>query len=210
MQIAGQASAGRRRSGSRASMFCLGVPTRIGDTRLLTWGGRLPGTDRGPALRARGGIESFEAPAPRIDARRECAMAGRTQLMDKLRELARNLWWTWQPNVIALFRELDPRSGGRSTIIRSSSSSGCRSSNSSGGRRRWRWIRGSTTPSAGWPNTSRTPIAGGRCTPRSCGPGRWRTSRPSSACTRACRSTRAAWACWPATTSRAPATWGSR
>ena len=35
-------------------------------------------------------------------------MAGRTQLMDKLRELARNLWWTWQPNVIALFRELDP------------------------------------------------------------------------------------------------------
>ncbi len=28
--------------------------------------------------------------------------------MDKLRELARNLWWTWQPNVIALFRELDP------------------------------------------------------------------------------------------------------
>jgi starch phosphorylase len=29
-------------------------------------------------------------------------------LGDKLRELARNLWWTWQPNVIALFRELDP------------------------------------------------------------------------------------------------------
>jgi starch phosphorylase len=35
-------------------------------------------------------------------------MVGRSQLMDKLRELARNLWWTWQPNVIALFRELDP------------------------------------------------------------------------------------------------------
>jgi len=31
-----------------------------------------------------------------------------TQLVDKLRELARNLWWTWQPNVITLFRELDP------------------------------------------------------------------------------------------------------
>jgi glycogen phosphorylase len=31
-----------------------------------------------------------------------------TQLMDKLKELARNLWWTWQPNVITLFRELDP------------------------------------------------------------------------------------------------------
>src|SRR6201987_4831172 len=35
-------------------------------------------------------------------------MAGRTHLMDKLRDLGRNLWWTWQPNVIALFRELDP------------------------------------------------------------------------------------------------------
>ena len=35
-------------------------------------------------------------------------MVGRTQLVDKLRELARNLWWTWQPNMIALFRELDP------------------------------------------------------------------------------------------------------
>ncbi len=35
-------------------------------------------------------------------------MVGRTQLIDKLRELARNLWWSWQPNVIALFRELDP------------------------------------------------------------------------------------------------------
>jgi len=31
-----------------------------------------------------------------------------SELVDKLRELGRNLWWTWQPNVIALFRELDP------------------------------------------------------------------------------------------------------
>ncbi|MBX6314105.1 MAG: alpha-glucan family phosphorylase [Isosphaeraceae bacterium] len=29
-------------------------------------------------------------------------------LIDRLRELARNLWWTWQPNVITLFRDLDP------------------------------------------------------------------------------------------------------
>ncbi len=33
---------------------------------------------------------------------------GQTHLVDKLRELARNLWWSWQPNVIGLFRELDP------------------------------------------------------------------------------------------------------
>lgn len=36
-------------------------------------------------------------------------MVGQTQRIDKLRELARNLWWTWQPNVISLFRELDPQ-----------------------------------------------------------------------------------------------------
>ena len=35
-------------------------------------------------------------------------MVGQTQLVDKLRELARNLWWTWQPNMLSLFRELDP------------------------------------------------------------------------------------------------------
>ncbi|HEX3449259.1 MAG TPA: DUF3417 domain-containing protein, partial [Isosphaeraceae bacterium] len=36
------------------------------------------------------------------------SLVGQKQLVDKLRELARNLWWTWQPNVLALFRELDP------------------------------------------------------------------------------------------------------
>jgi glycogen phosphorylase len=35
-------------------------------------------------------------------------MVGQAQLVDRLRELARNLWWTWQPNVINLFRDLDP------------------------------------------------------------------------------------------------------
>ncbi len=35
-------------------------------------------------------------------------MAGQKQLVERLRELARNLWWTWQPAVITLFRDLDP------------------------------------------------------------------------------------------------------
>jgi starch phosphorylase len=35
-------------------------------------------------------------------------MVGQSRLYEKLRELARNLWWTWQPNVISLFRELEP------------------------------------------------------------------------------------------------------
>jgi starch phosphorylase len=29
-------------------------------------------------------------------------------IVSQLRELPRNLWWTWQPDVIALFRDLDP------------------------------------------------------------------------------------------------------
>lgn len=35
-------------------------------------------------------------------------MVGQSNLLDKLKELARNLWWCWQANVIDLFRELDP------------------------------------------------------------------------------------------------------
>ncbi len=35
-------------------------------------------------------------------------MVSQTPLIEKLRELSRNLWWVWQPNVLALFRELDP------------------------------------------------------------------------------------------------------
>jgi starch phosphorylase len=43
-----------------------------------------------------------------MDERGGASLVGQKQLVDKLRELARNLWWTWQPNVLALFRELDP------------------------------------------------------------------------------------------------------
>jgi starch phosphorylase len=32
---------------------------------------------------------------------------GQSALIEKLRELGRNLWWVWQPNVVGLFRELD-------------------------------------------------------------------------------------------------------
>ncbi len=35
-------------------------------------------------------------------------MVGQAHLVERLRELARNLWWTWQPNVINIFRDLDP------------------------------------------------------------------------------------------------------
>src|SRR5215813_6352598 len=34
--------------------------------------------------------------------------AGSLPLVTCLRELASNLWWTWHPEVLGLFRELDP------------------------------------------------------------------------------------------------------
>ncbi len=78
----------------------------------------------------------------------------------------------------------------------------CRSSSSSGGRPRWPSTRELITRFAGWPSIFRTPTRGARSTPRSCGPGRSPIFPPSSGCTKACRSIRAAWACWPATTSK--------
>ena len=47
-------------------------------------------------------------------------------------------------------------------------------------------------------------------TPACCGRGRWRISPPSSGCTNRCRSIPAAWACWPAITSRARPIWTFR
>ena len=35
-------------------------------------------------------------------------MANRSDIRQKLDELARNLWWTWNPEVIDLFRDMDP------------------------------------------------------------------------------------------------------
>ena len=57
---------------------------------------------------------------------------------------------------------------------------------------------------AGIPGVATTP--GASATPACCGRGRSPTSRPSSGCTSRCRSTPAAWASWPAITSRAPPT----
>ena len=34
-------------------------------------------------------------------------MVGQVKVVEKLRELTRNLWWTWQPNDLTLFHLLD-------------------------------------------------------------------------------------------------------
>ena len=41
-------------------------------------------------------------------------------LYDKCLALANNLWWSWHPEVVNLFRDLDPISWRQSTTTRSS------------------------------------------------------------------------------------------
>ena len=36
-------------------------------------------------------------------------MSPQEKLKTQLEELARNLWWSWNPDVIRLFRDLDPK-----------------------------------------------------------------------------------------------------
>src|SRR5437870_1619767 len=44
----------------------------------------------------------------RITRKDDRHMAREKTLHDKIRELGRNLWWSWQPEVTAIFREIDP------------------------------------------------------------------------------------------------------
>ena len=127
-------------------------------------------------------------------------MVGQTQLVDKLRELARNLWWTWQPNMLSLFRELDPALWRRvdhnpveflkllpvDQMERRAAEMALDSRIDYAFRRLSEYFA--------------TAIHGGRCMRRCCDRGRSATFRPSSACTKACRSIRVVWGCWRATT----------
>ena len=51
---------------------------------------------------------STETLPPAIGIPSDRTEAPAQTLYDKCRALARNLWWTWQPEVINLFRDLDP------------------------------------------------------------------------------------------------------
>ena len=132
-------------------------------------------------------------------------------LYDKCLALARNLWWTWHPEVINLFRDLDPirwrqldhnpdRAAGR-VHARAAGDAG-------GGAGALQPHQLCLSPAEGIHGQhadlghARTPA----CWARS----RWPISRPSSASTSRCRFTPAAWACSRATTSKAPAAWACR
>ena len=69
-----------------------------------------------PSKRVSGGVGRFRIPQtqerrPPMEQSPNSvpdSFAVEPHVATRLRELARNLWWTWQPNVIQLFRDLDP------------------------------------------------------------------------------------------------------
>lgn len=73
---------------------------------------RVPSEDRGPEGRDSRGAAS--APA----SRRFEVAATMPPALDGLTRLARNLWWTWDPEATELFREIFPRKSGRSPAQR--------------------------------------------------------------------------------------------
>ena len=99
--------------------------------------------------------------------------AGSLPLVTCLRELARNLWWTWQPEVLGLFRELDPAAWRQldhnPIALLAGAPAGARSSAAPPS---WRCTAGSTTPTASWREylESQTDLGRHR-TPASCAPG---------------------------------------
>ena len=128
-----------------------------------------------------------------------------TSYLDKLRKLSRNLWWTWHPEVIAIYRDLNPARW-RGThhnplaflehfeeweLLPRAEEMAIDS------RINYAFHRLQEYLAAPRPGRHRRPRRPAR-------PARGLLLAPSSACTSPCPSTRAAWGSWPATTSRAP------
>ena len=130
---------------------------------------------------------------------------------ERLWSLARNLWWSWDHDSISLFRDLDParwRQLNHNPISLLAEMPLAQSW--SAAPPNWCCTAASTTRTAASRNICRPTAPGARRMPAFCDRVRWPISRPSSGCTNRSRSTPAAWACWPATTSRAPPIWTFR
>ena len=118
----------------------------------------------------------------------------------KLRELAQNLWWSWQPDIRAIFRELDPETW---RLVYHNPVALLQRVPPGEIARRVRDLEMQTRINQahrGCRATSTATRAGAWCTPAPCSPGRWPTSRPSSASTSRSPSTPGGSECWPATT----------
>ena len=130
---------------------------------------------------------------------------------EKLWALARNLWWSWDQDARSLFRDLDPArwrelDHNPIALLSEMPLDAARAARRRAGAAQPHQLR--LPPAAGVPRRATRP--GARRHAGVLRPARWRTSRPSSGCTSRCRSTPAASACWPATTSRARRTWACR
>ena len=130
---------------------------------------------------------------------------------ERLWSLARNLWWSWDNDSTSLFRDLDPVRWRQ--LNHNPDLAAVRNSAGQAGTPRRRAGAAQPhqlrlSPPAGISATRTAP--GAPRMPAFCGPVRWPISRPSSGCTNRFRSTPAAWACWPAITSRARPIWTFR
>ena len=147
----------------------------------------------------------------RSSARRARSATSSRPVHQRLLALAQNLWWSWDDEAVSLFRELDPvrwRECDHNPILllqempiaqleARASQLALHGRINYAYRRLQEYLQSKHTWGARARRRARR-AAGGA------------TSRPSSACTSRCRSTPAAWASWPATTSRARRTWASR
>lgn len=137
-------------------------------------------------------------------------MTKQKSIHDKLTELAGNLWWSWQPEVTSIFREIDhdlwdELSHNPILLLREYSPD--RLEERPG---RKCSTRASTGPTAAGRSTWTPPIHGETRTPAFSDIAPPLTSPPNSDCTSRCGFTPAVWVCWPATTSRVPPTSGFR
>ena len=133
--------------------------------------------------------------------------------LQALHKLAYNMWWCWNHDAIALFRRID------ADLFEAVEHSpvkllGAIEQDRAGATAARRRLPGPHGPRRG--GARRLPdghdlVSGDLRRADEARPAAIAspTSRPSSAFTRACRSTPAAWASWPATTSRRPATWAA-
>ncbi len=103
---------------------------------------------------------------------------------ERLWSLARNLWWSWDHDSTSLFRDLDPvrwrqLNHNPIALLAEIAAGEARSAAPAN----WCCTAASTTPTAASRNICSATAPGARRTPASCGRGRWRIFRPSSACT---------------------------
>ncbi len=130
---------------------------------------------------------------------------------ERLWALARNLWWCWDHDTSSLFRDLDPvrwRQLNHNPISLLSEIPLARNGTPRPGTGAAQPDQLRLSPPARI--SRRRTVPGEHDTPAFCGPVRWRIFPPNSVCTYRFRNIPAAWACWPATTSRARRTWAFR